>query len=599
MNKKHVSNRIFSIVVVVTLAVYVIYLWLWVNPSLYLIKEYREFFTDTGFLKEFIDFPGEPVIYLSRLFIQFFNYPFVSSLMIFFCLIAVYFLLVKTLKREKNDCLISFIPVFILLLMHNDYGHSIGFDIHILFLCAALFFFTVSLVYHRAFMYLCFSFLLAIILYLNGLLTALTFTVTAMIILGLKKKTALSILWTTIVSFTVFILFYVFFSLSFRDLKQEFDDIIRIYSFRYYPLLLFTSVAILPLLNVFVPASYKMSIKKAIGTGLFTPAVFFILYFTSDKEERQNLQVQHYARNEDWETTLKIARNCEYPDKNTVYYTNLALYHTGKMCDELFFYNQSFGSEGLLLAEMGAYSEIVPNQEIFLQLGALSLSIIWGTEATNVYGYNPYVLRLLTKAYLAGGYIREANKILNLSERTIFREEWVKKYRAIANDTSLMRLDPELNRLYHAKTPLAVVSKQSPLTNLYLLSRDSNLNKMAYDYMLVGTLLDHQIENFTFCISRLKEFGYEKIPKLYMEGLVYSALYSSSLPLDVRDFKYDESIILRFYAFQSELIMLQHKPLEAKEILKTKFGDTYWYYLIFESQLNDSERMNIFNQMAS
>ena len=590
-----------SIVIAVTLALYGIYMWLWVNPSLYLIIKYREFFTDKYFFRDFFDGPGEPAEYLSRLFTQFYNFPFVASLLIALCLIATYFLIANMLKRTQTTSWVSFTPVFILLLMHNDYRHSILFDIHILFLCTALFVFTVSIKYSRSFMYGYFSVLLAILLYMNGLITAITYMVTVMIMLSLKKEKPIRFLWMTIASFVVFILFYVLFSLSFPDLKQELVDSIRIYSFRYYPLLLFASVTVLPLLNAVVPTRRVLNSRKAMGAGffLFTPAVFLILYYTSVKEERQSLQIQHYAVNEDWDMTLKLARNCKYPDKNTVYYTHQALYHTGRIYDELFSYYQGYGSQGLLLAEMGAYSEFVPNQRTFLQVGALSLSVIWGTEATNIYGANPYVLRPLTKAYLAGGNIREASKVLNLLDKTLFQKDWVKKYKAIASDTSLIRMDAELNTLRNAQTPIAIVPKQSPLMNLFLLSRDTHLNKMAYDYMLIGTLLDHKMESFSIGISRLKEFGYQKIPKLYMEGLAYCALYSSSPPIDLHEFNYDRSIILRFYEFRSELMKMQNKPIETQQLLKAKFGDTYWYYLFFESQLSDSEKASIFKKMAS
>ena len=586
-----------SVVIAVTLALYGIYMWLWVNPSLYLIIKYREFFTDKYFFREFFDGPGEPAEYLARLWTQFYNYPMVASLLIVLCLVATFFLIVNTLKRTHTTPWISFVPVFILLLMHNDYRHAILFDIHILLLCKALFVFAVFIKYSRVRMYVCFSLLLAILLYVNGLVTAITFTVTAMILLGLQKEKAVTFLWITFIAVVVFVLFYVVFSLSFLDLKQELTDITGIYSFRYYPIFLFTSVAVLPFLNR--PVHVRPILNKACFL-LFTPAVFLILYFTTVKEERASLQIQHYAVNEDWKTTLKLARNCKYPDKNTAYYTHQALYHTGRIYDELFSYYQGYGSQGLLLSEMGAYSEFVPNQRTFLQVGALSLSVIWGTEATNIYGANPYVLRPLTKAYLAEGNIREANKVLNLLEKTLFQKEWVKKYRAIARDTSLIRTDAELNKLRNAQTPIATVPKQSPLTNLFLLSRDTNLNKMAYDYMLVGAMLDHQIETFTMGISRLKEFGYKQIPKLYMEGLVYNALYSSSPPIDLRDFSYDRSIILRFYEFRSELMtMMQNRPYEAQNILKAKFGDTYWYYLFFESQLKDSDKSYIFKKLAS
>ena len=616
MIDKYTSYRIIPTIIVTLLILYGFYVWLWINPSLYLIKGYREFFTDNNFFLDLMDFPGGSTEYLSRLFIQFYNYPPIASLLIFLCLIATYFLNIKVFKGEKHAYWISFIPVFFLLLMQNDYDHSIRFNIDVLALCAALSLFAASRKRSLRFTYLCYPLLLAIILYMNALFTAIAFIIAALLILGLgmgkdvcissalpiygfiKDKVA-CFLWLLAETFAVFALFNIIFSLSFHDFKQELVDITRIYSFRYYPLILYASIAIMPLLRILFQTFPATNTKKTVCISfLIIPAVLLLLFFTLDMEERQSLQVQHYARNGDWEMVLQVARGCEYPDKTMVYYTNEALYHTGKIYNELFLYNQSFGSEGLLLAEMGTFSEIVPNQEIFMQLGALSLSIIWGTEATNVYGANPYVLHNLTKAYLAGGYIREAQKMLNLLDRTLFQKEWVRKYRAMANDTTLIRLDPELNRLQEVQTPSAVVSKQSPLMNLFLLFGDSSLNKMAYDYLIIGTLLDHKMENFSFCISRLKDYGYDKIPKLYMEGMMYSSLYSS-LPVNIRNFSYDESIVLRFYAFQNDLQMLQRDPHEAKKMLKGRYGDTYWYYLLFNSPLNDSERMNVFVKMTS
>ena len=576
---------------------YGLYTWLWLNPSLYLIRGYREFFTDNYFFMELAGFPGGVAEYVSRLFIQFYNYPSIAALLVFLCLATIYLSHVKVFDNKKFGWLISFLPVFILLLMRNDYGHAALFDVNVLFLSVFLFLFNASL--KRGWIVISFAYilLLVILLYLSGFFTAFTFVVVSLLMYAQKKgkRTGLSVMLAG--TLAVLLLFYALFSISYHDFVQEYTDITRIYSFRYYPLVLFASIIAMSCLNSFSASSPEVS-RKAIGIRLLIiPSVLLLLFLLSDKEERQSLQVQHFARNGEWEKTLLAAQGCELPDKNMAYYTNEALYHTGRIYDELFSYNQSFGSDGLMLAEMGTFSEIVPNQEIFMQLGALSLSIIWGTEAVNVYGANPYVLHNLTKAYLAGGYVREAQKILNLLDRTLFQKEWVNKYRAIANDTALVRWNPELSRLQKSQTPLAVVSKQSPLTNLYLLSKETNLNKMAYNYLMIGAMLDHQIENFVYCASRLKEYGYTRIPKLYMEGLIYSALFSSSLPAEIAELEYDNSILARFAAFRSELPMLQQNPHEAKEILKRKYGDTYWYYLIFDSPLNDNERVNIVMNM--
>ena len=593
MKKRHI-RWIYTVIIAILLIFYGIYMWIQINPPLYLIKGYREFFTDSYFFKDMVEFPGGFSEYIARLFIQFYNYPLIATLLIISCLMTIYFLNTITFKDKKFGWLISFIPVFILLYMHNDYSHSILFDINILALCAALFIFSTLEKYNRILTFFYYTLILAILLYLNGVLIAITFVVTTLLI-SIPKKEKGGLLVGT---FMVFIMFYIIFSLSFHDLNKEYENLANIYSFRYLPLILYASVPTMSMVKMFLPISPEtVSRKTVIISFLIIPAVLSLLFFTLNREERQSLQVQHYARNENWKMTLQVARGCEFPDKNMVYYTNEALYHTGRIYNELFSYNQSFGSEGLLIAEISTFSEIVPNQEIFMQLGALSLSIVWGTEAVNVYGANPYVLRNLAKAYLAGGYIREAQKILNLLEHTLFQKDWVKKYRVIANDTTLIGSDPELNRLRKAQTPIAVVSRQNTLMNLFLLSQKTNLNKMAYDYLTIGTLLDHEIENFVFCASRMKEYGYEKIPKLYMEGLVYSSLFAPSLPVDIEEFIYDKTILLRFSDFRNDLSILQRNPNGAKEILKSKYGDTYWYYLIFGSRFSDEERVNILMKM--
>lgn len=597
MKSRFIQQHKIVVIIISLLMSYGLYLWLWVNPSLYLIRGYREFFTHSYFFNSLLDFPGGPTEYLSRLFIQFYNFPLIASLLTILCLTAIYLFGINMFEREKRLYWVPLIPIIILILMHNDYGHSIKFDIDLLALSATLFAFSASVGSDKNILYFSYPPLLAVLLYISGLFAVTTFFIASLIALVLKKEKISRFLVLLVEALIVLILFYFLFHLSFHDLKQEFTDIAQMYVFRYYPFILYISVALLPVLTLLAPYFQKIKRNKIILT-LILLGVSSLLFVTSDWEERQNLLVQHHARNENWERVLITAQQCEYPDKNTVYYTNLALYHTGKMHTELFAYNQWFGSKGLLLAEMGTYPEIVPNQDIFLQLGALSLSIIWGTEATNVYGANPYVLRNLTKAYLAGGYIREAQKTLSLLDQSLFQKNWVKQYRKFVCDTTLIEADPELGHLRKVQTPLAVVSKQQSLTNLYLLAQHSNLNKMAYDYLLVGTLLDHHMENFSFCISQLKEYGYKEIPKIYMEGLVYNTLYSEP-PLDIRSFTYDATVLLRFYAFQEDLLILQQDPDKARDVLKSKYGDTYWYYLLFDSQISEDEKRNVFFKMIS
>jgi hypothetical protein len=353
------------------------------------------------------------------------------------------------------------------------------------------------------------------------------------------------------------------------------------------------SVCLLPIL------SRIKNPKPVYSFSIAALLALLIFLFTLNPDEKRGLSVQHYALTGNWEKALEHARKCKYPDQDVVQYTNEALYETGKIYDDLFLYNQSLGTRGLLSTEITNYSGIVPNQDVSLHLGAISLSVIWGTEATNVYGANPYVLKNLVKAYLAGGYVIEAQKILNQLDRTLFTKKWTNHYHILANDTALICKDPELKTYKQSQAALAVISTQSIMMNLFLLSKDSNLNKMAYDYLLIAALLDNKPDYFASYLTRLKEYGYTHIPKIYFEGLIYHSLYAPKSPVNINEFSFDHNIIYRFEAFRNDLIRVQQNPDKARRLLESKYKDTYWYYILFQSPISNEERTEAFNRMIN
>lgn len=577
---------------------YMLYMWLWINPSLYLIKVYPAFFTDISFLQEYLDFPGKPAAYISRLIIQLYRFPFVVSLIITVISGTLYVCILHIFKGKRFRYGIAFIPVFVLMLMHNDYRYSIRFDLDILMIFFFLYLCISSFRYRSWLSHISLPVLLIVLLYLNGIFSALLFICLLFIIQLFRKEKLIRFAEWTVGIVLVFIVFHYLYNLSYHDLHQEYVDMSRIYSYSFYPFILYISVLLTPIIAFLSQCIQSIRVKPVYAISICLLTIFLVLFFTFDMNEKRGLYVQHHALNGNWEKALGYAAVCKYPDKDVILYTNQALYFTGKMYDDLFLYNQSLGSEGLLNTEITNYSGIVPNQDVFLHLGAISLSIIWGTEATNVYGANPYVLKNLVKAYLAGGYMIEADKILNQLEHTLFDKKWAKQYRVFVNDTSLINQDPEFRTYKQAQAPLAVVSTQNTLMNLYLLMKDSNTNKMAYDYLLVASLLDHKIEYFASYLTGLKDFGYTSIPKIYFEGLVYNSLYSPQSPVNIRDYSFDPDIIYRFDTFRQDLRKALQDPESTQEVLEDAYKDTYWYYLLFRSPLPDEEKMNILNRLT-
>lgn len=603
----HVLTKKHLIYISLAFLGYFIYFLFILNPPLFLIKNYREFFTDIYFFKSYFDFPGNPSEYISRFLTQLFNIPAIASLVVTFILWTIYWLGYFSIKKEKRNLITPFLPILVLMIMHNDYGHSMKFDVDVLFILLSLLVYSRTCKESDSLGSLIYPVLLAFLLFSNGPITALLFSLLAVASVFVLKKKPVHLPVILIETLMVCLLFRYMFSLSLHDFRQEIEDILRVNSNWYLPFILYASVLV-----SFIFSYYYNNIQLFINAGnlelpnrknsiITTGILIFsvcIIFLTFSHEQKMELSVQHEALSKNWNKALEYSRKCNLTDKNVAYYTNESLYQTGQIWDELFQYNQAFGSEGLFASEITNYSEIAPNQEICLQLGALSMSVVWGTEATNVYGANPFILKNLTRAYLAEGSIKEAQKMLNLLNHTLFTSEWVSQYQKFVDDTSLIKNNAELNRYRSAQLPAAIVSAKSAQLNLYLLSRTSSTNKMAYDYLLISTLLDNKINDFATCLSGLSVFGYHAIPKLYFEGLLYYSLYSQQSPIDIEKFTFDRNIIRQFEAFRSEYAGLKNNPLEARKKLSVKYGNTYWYYILFQSPLSDDERNDVSNRMA-
>lgn len=598
------------ILICVTLffAVFFIYFLYFLNPPLYLIKNSREFFTDVYFFRKYFDFPGNPTEYISRLITQFYNIPVLASLTITFILYSIYWLGYHSFGKAKFNHLVPFVPVIILIAMHNDYNHNLKFDIEILFTLSISYIYFNSFRNKGLYRFLAYPILIGFLYYFTGIKTVYLFALMAIIseffIKG-KRYLSLVILSETLVITLVFN--YIFF-ISYKDVFKEFGAFQNVYALWFLPFLLYLSVLLNFVFHAFLNSQKHVSIQPDERTNSefsllsLNSLVYFLIipvltagicYFTFNKDQKLKLSVQYFGRNKDWNKVLELSKKSDVLDRAEVIYTNRALYFTGKIYTDLFKFNQEMASNGLLATKLTSFDELVPNQEIYLDLGALSLSVIWGTEATNVYGANPYVLKNLTKAYLAEGCIREAQKMLNLIDNTLFNKKWVQQYQKFVTDTSLISKDPELGRYKKNQAHASIVSKTAIDHNLYLLTGKSNNNKMAYDYLMTSAMLDNNMEDFAIGLSGLKFFGYTHIPRMYFEGFIYFSLLSENCPINIEEYSYDQGIIDEFKAFQKDYLRFKNNPEEAKRYLFNRYGDTYWYYLKFPRPISKEGSINV------
>ena len=104
-------------------------------------------------------------------------------------------------------------------------------------------------------------------------------------------------------------------------------------------------------------------------------------------------------------------------------------------------------------------------------------------------------------------------------------------------------------------------------------------NKMAFEYLLGYTLLNRDIESFMKYYPLGRNMGYSQIPRSYQEVLAFSWSQQNNsfdgMPWNIApQVKSSMESFARIYTQQQS---------NTPNILKDKFGHTYWSYLLLKN----------------
>ena len=138
------------------------------------------------------------------------------------------------------------------------------------------------------------------------------------------------------------------------------------------------------------------------------------------------LGVDHYAQIEQWDKILRISEKYEGYNTLMIYYTNLALYNTGKLLDNMFDYPQ-IGSQGLRLRWQRNLN-LFFGGEVFSQLSYNNESIHWAFESLVAVGMNPRSLKKLSVGFYVNGNDEIAEKYLSILKKTLFYRKWAQQH---------------------------------------------------------------------------------------------------------------------------------------------------------------------------
>jgi hypothetical protein len=561
------------------------------NRYLIIYQEQIQLFRfDITYFKDFLSTPGGLMRYLAAFFTQFFISHLSGALIMTLVGISIYFVTRYIFRKHKViGVLPAFVPAIMVAAMHSHYLYSLSYTIGLV----------VSLAYFAAYIsisnnklrYLTGVLILPLLYFLTGgyaLLSMLLCLIHELFFSRDRSRFLIApvfiILALLVPYFASHYIFFIKTTMAWTFflplfIKAPVKDIL-ISLLVYYPFVLVIS-------KVWLTHTHKAQVSMpwnwrtiVAGTLVVVCMAGWMIKNVYDRKTEIWLGMDYCVQHSDWNGALKLSS--DYPGTNrlVMYFTNLALYKTGRMGDQMFHYPQA-GISGLWLKwERNGISPFYGG-EIFYQLAYISEAYRWAFEAMVAKGPNPRCLKRLALTSLINGDIPLAGKYLKVLDQTLFYSKWARHYLHYVDNPELISKDKEIADKIHFQVHTDFMSSRDEYDiRLHQLIENHPDNRMAFEYIMASFLLEKDLNGFAANIHRIKELGYKSIPVHYEEAIL---AYMSYTDRNIVPEGYSISNATRnlFNDYAKMFYSVGSNSENAARAMYGKFGKTYWYYLKF------------------
>lgn len=280
-----------------------------------------------------------------------------------------------------------------------------------------------------------------------------------------------------------------------------------------------------------------------------------------------------------------IAYNLSHPSNNrlTSYLVNIALCEKGKLSDMLFNFPQNVENSTLFL-QWERIGEILKRGGYFYYtIGIINEAHRWNFEYMVMHGYTPQGIKMLIKTELINGNYHMAAKYISLLKSTLFYKKEALEFEKLLFDDEAVKAHPELGEKKNNKIKDDfIINIQNPLLNLEALLNYDRPNKNAFEYKLAFLLLKKDFLAVINDIPNFTLFDYTGLPVHVQEALcVYQAL-PEAVQSPFGRLTINKNIRTNFQQFYWTFEQFNNDPNAAKKILQEKYGNTFWYYVLYD-----------------
>ncbi len=304
-------------------------------------------------------------------------------------------------------------------------------------------------------------------------------------------------------------------------------------------------------------------------------------FFCHNKTLQTEIAASYYSSNGMWSKVLDIAPRT--PKISVInYLTELALYKTGRMPQDMFSYGQH--ADVLLLNTETRSNPVIWLRvfDTYIELGHINMAEHMLIRAMDTYGERPLFLKRLALINLVKNNTAAARVYLKSLSRTLFDADWANVYLKKIESDPNFSTDEQVQYLRSIMT-----DKDRDFKFLKdeffqdLLARNKH-NKMAFEYLAAYYLLvGGQSDKFMETMNRLNDFDYPGIPRVYEEAILfYNFKTKKNFIVPGREINAESR--KRFDGFRY-IFLTQYggnRDLALEDLAKN-YGDSYFFYSLY------------------
>jgi hypothetical protein len=319
-------------------------------------------------------------------------------------------------------------------------------------------------------------------------------------------------------------------------------------------------------------------VRWVVGATMLLAVTAGAAMLSYDGVRKATFQVHCYACRRMWPEVLQVARGASR-SLSTMNAVNRALYHSGRLGAEMFAWPQH--ADALLVSGQDQDMTFWTKFDTQMDLGLVNAAHKNYTECLEVYGAHPLILERLALANLVKGNMGGARIYLGALSKTLLQGRWARDCLArLASDPTLAtdeRVAQWRSVCMRQDAPTIFAPAEVQLQTLL---KENERNRMAFEYLMSGYMLNRQLDKFAAHLDRLDAFGYEAFPRHYEEAiLVYAYATRQSVFLHGRQIQPQSR--QRIEQFSQTFNRHNKDRQAALRELAAGYGDSYFFFNLY------------------